>query len=99
MPTFGFGAAGLVLLALWLFCIADVLTAADAGCRVLPKWGWLLLVLGLPEIGSLVWLATGRPQHPAPAPPVDPVADEEFRLRCRERAQRQREAAHRGGGE
>ncbi|WP_158888280.1 PLDc N-terminal domain-containing protein [Amycolatopsis anabasis] len=62
MPIFGFGAVGLVLLALWIFCIVDVTTTDESDCRNLPKLGWLLIVLLLPEIGSIVWLVAGRPR-------------------------------------
>ncbi len=55
------GIVGLALLALWVFCIVDVITAPDGSCRHLPKMLWLIIVILLPEIGSLVWLAFGRP--------------------------------------
>lgn len=54
---------GLILLALWLFCIFDVITTPEEACRNLPKLVWLLIVLLLPSIGSIVWLVAGRPQR------------------------------------
>mgnify|MGYP001551209469 FL=1 len=56
------GAAGLLLLALWLFCLVDVIITNEYACRNLPKLLWLLIVLVLPDIGSLLWLILGRPQ-------------------------------------
>src|SRR5262245_34770139 len=56
------GFAGLALLGLWLYCILDVITTDESLCRHLPKPVWLLLVLVLPDIGSIVWLIAGRPQ-------------------------------------
>ncbi|GAA3031241.1 PLDc N-terminal domain-containing protein [Actinokineospora globicatena] len=56
------GVFGLATLALWIFCLVDVITTPDGAPRNLPKFGWLVLVLVLPLIGSLLWLIAGRPQ-------------------------------------
>jgi len=56
------GAAGLLLLALWLFCLVDVIVSDDHACRNLPKMVWFVVVLILPDVGSLLWLILGRPQ-------------------------------------
>ena len=55
------GGLGLVLLALWIFCIIDVITTPEGAARNLPKLVWLLVVLLLFDIGSIVWLIAGRP--------------------------------------
>lgn len=55
------GIVSLVLLGLWIFCIVEVITTAEADCRNLPKFWWLLIVIVLPTIGSLAWLIGGRP--------------------------------------
>jgi Phospholipase_D-nuclease N-terminal len=69
MPLFG--GLGLLLLALWIFCIVDVITSNEWEVRNLPKMAWLLIVLLLPDIGSIIWLIAGRPQgaRTAAAPP------------------------------
>jgi hypothetical protein len=54
------GALGLVLLAVWLFCIIDVITTPDAQIRNLPKLAWLLIVIALVDLGSIAWLVAGR---------------------------------------
>jgi phospholipase D-like protein len=54
------GAFGLLLLGLWIFCIIDVITTPEGGCRNLPKLAWLLIVVILPDIGSIAWLIAGR---------------------------------------
>lgn len=54
------GAFGLVLLAVWLFCIIDVITTPDAQIRNLPKLAWLLIVIALVDLGSIAWLVAGR---------------------------------------
>jgi hypothetical protein len=55
------GGLGLILLALWIFCIVDVLTTDASRCRNLPKGVWVILVLILPDIGSIAWLVAGHP--------------------------------------
>ncbi len=58
---FGDGILGLALLALWIFCILDVISTDEVLCRSLPKMIWLLLVIFLPDVGSIAWLLLGRP--------------------------------------
>jgi hypothetical protein len=67
MPVIG--GLGLLLLALWIFCIIDVITANEWEVRNLPKMGWLLIVILVPTIGSIIWLVAGRPQREGGAPP------------------------------
>lgn len=92
-----FGGFSLLLLALWVYCIFDVVTTDAADCRNLPKPVWLVVVLLLPDLGSIVWLIAGRPrivtqrvQRTAPVPPDD---DEEFLRSLRERVEEQRRKA------
>lgn len=54
------GVAGLLFLALWIFCIVDVITTPEQDVRNLPKVVWLILVVLLVDIGSLAWLIAGR---------------------------------------
>jgi hypothetical protein len=57
------GLVFLVLMAFWIWAIFDCIST-DAGlCRNLPKGVWLILVLILPDIGSVAWLLLGRPEH------------------------------------
>jgi hypothetical protein len=51
----------LVVLALDIFCVIDVIGSRDDEIRNLPKIAWLLLVLFFPFVGSVAWLAAGRP--------------------------------------
>jgi len=53
---------GLVVMALWIFCLIDVITTDEYACRNLGKTMWVILVFFLPVIGSIVWLVAGRPQ-------------------------------------
>ena len=59
----GMGFVGFVLLALWLYCIFDVIASEEALIRNLPKTIWLLIVIFIPDIGSVAWLALGRPVY------------------------------------
>jgi hypothetical protein len=57
----GLGFFGFLLIALWLYCIFDVISTDEVLVRNLPKMAWLLIVIVLPDIGSIAWLALGRP--------------------------------------
>jgi phospholipase D-like protein len=54
------GVAGLLFLALWIFCIVDVITTTESQVRNLPKIVWLIIVVLLVDIGSIAWLVAGR---------------------------------------
>jgi hypothetical protein len=58
------GAAGLVALGLWLYCILDAISADASRVRNLPKLTWVFIVIFLVEIGAILWLIAGRPQGP-----------------------------------
>jgi len=62
------GAGLLLLLALWLFCLIDVITTDESLCRNLPKMAWLFIVFILPDVGSVLWLVAGRPQRSTRTP-------------------------------
>lgn len=57
------GAAGVALLVLWIYCLFDAITSDPALVRNLPRWAWIVLVLLLPDVGSLLWLLAGRPRR------------------------------------
>lgn len=54
---------GLVLIALWLYCIFDVISTDESLARNLPKTLWLVIVIFLPDVGSIAWLLLGRPLY------------------------------------
>ncbi|QUQ70155.1 PLDc N-terminal domain-containing protein [Kutzneria sp. CA-103260] len=106
------GAVGVAIFCLWVFCLADVIVTDDSLCRHLPKMFWLLVVLLVPLVGSILWLAIGRPRvRSAPSRPsrfpeydrpgrhvaVNPDDDAEFLRQCRERAEQQRRRAKEQG--
>lgn len=51
----------LVTLALWIFCLVDVIGSDEGAIRHLPKIPWVLIVLFFPLAGSIAWLVAGRP--------------------------------------
>jgi hypothetical protein len=53
----------IVMLALWIFCLVDVIGTPDSAVRNLPKVAWVLIVLLFPLAGSIAWLVAGRPQQ------------------------------------
>jgi hypothetical protein len=64
---FADGTLAIVMLALWIFCILDVITTSESDMRNLPKMAWLSIVLILPDIGSIAWLVAGRNWQGRPA--------------------------------
>lgn len=60
----GGGLVAVLLLLLWVYCILDVIATDEILIRSgLPKIAWLIIVIILPTIGSLAWLALGRPAY------------------------------------
>jgi len=55
----------LLLLALDVFCVIDLIQTREDEVRNLPKIAWLFLILIFTPIGSIAWLAAGRPQGQA----------------------------------
>jgi len=56
------GVGLLLVVALWIFCLVDVIVSKEDECRNLPKLLWLLIVLMVPDVGSVLWLIAGRPR-------------------------------------
>ena len=54
------GGFALIALAVWIFCIIDVITTPEGECRNLPKTVWLIVVVLLMDVGSIAWLVAGR---------------------------------------
>lgn len=51
---------------LMIYCLIDLISTDEHAVRNLPKLVWLLLVLFFPLVGSIAWLAAGRPQRAQP---------------------------------
>ena len=91
---------GLLTLGLWIFCLLDLVTCDRGGVRHLPKLVWLPILILLPALGCVLWLAVGRPLEESPRQREREHAsvygtprtedDEEFLRQCRARAEQQR---------
>jgi len=55
------GLVGFLVLAFWLYCLFDVISAEPELVRNLPKGVWIVLVIVLSDVGGLAWLVLGRP--------------------------------------
>jgi len=51
----------LVPLVLAIYCLVNAITSRADEVRHLPKFAWILLILFFPFLGSIAWLAAGRP--------------------------------------
>ena len=51
----------LLPIVLAIFCLVEAISARDDEVRHLSKVWWILLILFFPFIGSIAWLAAGRP--------------------------------------
>lgn len=89
MPYVG-GLLGLALFALWVYCILDVIATDEAVVRNMPKILWLIVVIIVPTVGAVAWLALGRPSNvglrpgdttPRQAPRAGPVFGPRYDLR------------------
>ncbi|MFT7475186.1 MAG: hypothetical protein ACI81L_002123 [Verrucomicrobiales bacterium] len=49
------------MIALWIWAVLDVIATDRVLIRNLDKTVWLLLVLFVPTVGAVGWLALGRP--------------------------------------
>lgn len=97
-----------VSIALMVWCLIEAVSADEGRIRNLPKLWWILLILFFPLAGSIAWLVAGRPEVAGPRPgatpafpeydrpgrmaAADPVKDEDFLKKVRERAEEQRRA-------
>jgi hypothetical protein len=61
MPDIVAGVIGIALVFIWIYCLYDVITTHDGLVRNLPKIAWFVIVLLIPDIGSILWLCFGRP--------------------------------------
>lgn len=52
--------------ALLVYCVVDILTSREDEVRHLPRLLWLAFVVFFPLLGSIAWLAVGRPTAARP---------------------------------
>ncbi|WP_194815941.1 PLD nuclease N-terminal domain-containing protein [Nocardia sp. XZ_19_385] len=104
-----YAVVGLITLALWVYCLIDVIMSPDSEVRQLPKGLWLVIIILVPTVGAILWLLLGRPVDAKPRSTTryseydrpgryvaqNPEDDEEFLRRLKERAEAQRREARR----
>lgn len=76
----------IVVILLTIFCVVDVAQTPSDDVRVMPRWLWAVVVIGIPLVGSVCWLVWGRPRKSdrATSPrPVGPDDDPEFLRRLK----------------
>ena len=61
MARFAPGLVGVALFALWIWAVLDVIATDRVLARNLDKMAWLFLVIFVPTVGAVAWLALGRP--------------------------------------
>ena len=59
------GIVGFLLIAFWIWALVDCISSDPAMVRNLPKFGWLVIVILLFDIGAVLWLLLGRPAQQA----------------------------------
>ncbi|MBM7280578.1 PLDc_N domain-containing protein [Gordonia rubripertincta] len=69
---------GLIYLVILVIALIDIINTDDAAVRGLPKFAWVILVVMLPLVGALVWLAVGRPTADERPHRQDTGANSEF---------------------
>jgi hypothetical protein len=63
MVRFAPGLFGLAMFALWIWAVLDVIATERILTRNLDKVVWLLLVIFVPTVGAVAWIALGRPAN------------------------------------
>lgn len=64
---------GIVVLVVWIFSIVSCVLTPESQVRGIPKWAWVVLIVLLPLLGSVLWLAVGRTGG-SPLPRLRPAA-------------------------
>ncbi|GJM38377.1 MAG: hypothetical protein DHS20C19_17440 [Acidimicrobiales bacterium] len=52
---------GLIAFCVWIYAVLDVIQTDEILMRNLPKMPWVFIVIFLGPVGSVAWLAVGRP--------------------------------------
>ena len=50
-----------LVIGLYVYALIDLATARSTEIRVLPRLVWLLVIIVIPVLGVIAWLAFGRP--------------------------------------
>lgn len=68
------------IVALTIYCVVELAQSPKYQVRLMPKWLWGFVIIGLPVVGGLLWLTLGRPTGSPRQPRRDqgPDGDEDF---------------------
>ena len=55
------GLLGTIMFCVWVYAVLDVIASESTLVRNLPKPTWIFLVIFVPAVGAVAWLALGRP--------------------------------------
>ncbi|MFF2389600.1 PLDc N-terminal domain-containing protein [Agromyces sp. NPDC058104] len=58
----------ILTLAALVYALVDIIMRDESEVKQLPKFGWILLVVLLPLIGTVLWFTLGRDYSSAPRP-------------------------------
>lgn len=58
----------ILTLAALVYALVDIIMRDESEVKHLPKFGWILLVVLLPLIGTVLWFTLGREYSSAPRP-------------------------------
>ena len=62
-----FQVIGLLTGALFIFALVDLILSDSSQIRHLPKLTWLFVIILLPLIGSIIWIAIGKDRFSQPS--------------------------------
>ena len=69
---------GVAVLALTVYALVDLFVTASDRLRAFKKPVWIAVIVVLPVIGPVLWLAIGKNRQSRTAPPVAPDDDPRF---------------------
>lgn len=52
---------GIIVFAVWVYCLLEVIMTDESRIRNLSKTTWIMIVLLTFEVGAVAWLVAGRP--------------------------------------
>lgn len=53
---------GIIFVAVWVYCLLEVIMTDESRIRNLSKTTWIMILLFTFEVGAVAWLVAGRPR-------------------------------------